>query len=73
LLRRPASFSGHFLNVADFDEVDLQVTKLRSAKRAESLRVSMTQKDRPIFEAIVWVVGEIAGLEHQSLGRRRTR
>jgi acyl-CoA thioesterase II len=63
-LRRPASFAGHFLSVAEFDAVDLEVTTLRAAKRAASLRVSMSQKGRPIFEAIVWVVGEGEGLQH---------
>ena len=63
-LRRPAAFAGHFLGVADFDVVDLRVTMLRAAKRAESLRVSMTQKDRPIFEAILWVIAEVEGLAH---------
>jgi acyl-CoA thioesterase II len=63
-LQRPATFAGHFLNVAELDVVDLQVTTLRAAKRAESLRVAMTQKGRPIFEAIVWVVGEVDGLAH---------
>jgi acyl-CoA thioesterase II len=65
-LRRPASFSGHFLNVAEFDVVDLEVTTLRAAKRAASLRVSMTQANRSIFEAIVWVVGDVDGLEHDA-------
>jgi acyl-CoA thioesterase II len=63
-LRRPASFTCHFLSVADFDVVDLQVTALRHTKRAASLRVSMTQKDRPIVDAIAWVVAEGTGLEH---------
>jgi acyl-CoA thioesterase II len=63
-LSRPASFSGHFLNVAEFDQVDIDVTTLRAAKRAESLRVSISQKRRPIFEAIVWVVAEGDGLQH---------
>jgi len=63
-LPRPASFAGHFLSVADFDVVDLEVTTLRAAKRAESLRVSMSQQGRRIFEAIVWTVAEVAGLEH---------
>lgn len=65
-LRRPATFSGHFLSVAEFDVVDLEVTMLRAAKRAESMRVSMTQKGRPIFEALVWVVGDVEGLEHDT-------
>src|SRR5262245_27582969 len=63
-LPRPASFAGHFLSVADFDVVDLEVVTLRAARRAESLRVSMTQRGRPIFEAVVWVVAEGDGLRH---------
>jgi len=64
--RHPASFACHFLGVADFDVVDLQVTSLRATKRAASLRVSMTQMERPILEAVVWVIGEVAGLEHDT-------
>jgi acyl-CoA thioesterase-2 len=63
-LRRPATFAGHFLGVAEFDVVDLEVTRLRATKRAESLRVSMTQAGRPIFEAICWVIGDVDGLDH---------
>jgi acyl-CoA thioesterase II len=63
-LRRPASFACHFLNVAEFDLVDLQVTTLREAKRAASLRVAMTQKGRPILEAMAWVVAGGDGLAH---------
>jgi len=63
-LARPASFAGHFLGVADFDVVDIQVTTLRAASRAASLRVSITQQGRPIFEAIVWAVAEVDGLMH---------
>jgi acyl-CoA thioesterase-2 len=63
-LRRPASFSCHFLAAAAFDTVDLTVTPLRQAKRAASLRVSMSQRGQAILEAVVWVVGEVGGLEH---------
>lgn len=63
-LRRPVSFTAHFLGVADFDDVDLEVRTLRRTKRAESLAVSMRQHDRPVLEAMVWVVGETEGLEH---------
>lgn len=63
-LARPASFSGHFLSVGEFDDVDIDVTMLRGAKRAESLRVSLSQKGRAVFEAIVWVVADGNGLEH---------
>ena len=63
-LRRPATFAGHFLGVAEFDLVDVRVTTVRATKRAESLRVSIMQKGRPIFEAILWVIGDVDGLEH---------
>jgi len=65
-LRRPASFSCHFLGVADFDAVDLSVRTLRRTKRAESIAVSMTQHGAPILEAMVWVVGDVDGLEHHA-------
>jgi acyl-CoA thioesterase II len=62
---RPASLVGHFLGVADFDEVQLTTRTLRAASRAESIAVSMTQNGKPIFEAMVWSVAEgVAGLEH---------
>ena len=62
---RPVTLVGHFLGVADFDApVDLEVTTLREAKRAQSVRVSMTQRDQPIFHAMVWSVGDVSGLEH---------
>jgi len=63
-LSRPASLAGHFLAVGEFDEVELAVHPLREAKRAAALRVSMTQRDRLLFEALVWVVDEVPGLEH---------
>jgi acyl-CoA thioesterase len=66
-LRRPASFTCHFLGVADFDAVDLEVRPLRVSKRAAALAVSMRQHDRPILEAVTWIVGDDAeGLEHDA-------
>src|SRR5688500_11452169 len=47
-LPRPASLLCHYLGVAAFDVVDLEVTTLRAAKRAESVRVSMTQDGQPV-------------------------
>src|ERR1700693_5291808 len=62
---RPATLVGRFLGFSDFDhDVDLDVTPLREAKRAESIRVSMTQRGLPIFDAMVWAVGDVGGLEH---------
>jgi acyl-CoA thioesterase-2 len=67
-LRRPATFTCHYLSVAEFDVVDLTVATLRAAKRAASLRVSMTQGGRAILEALVWVVDEgLRGLEHDDV------
>jgi len=61
---RPATIVGHFLGVAAFAEVDITVTTLRTAKRAESLHVSLTQRGEPVFDALVWAVGDVDGLTH---------
>jgi acyl-CoA thioesterase II len=61
---RPASFSCQFLGVAAFDQVEVEVETIRSARSAEAFRVSMSQGDRAILEAQVWAVDEIEGLEH---------
>jgi len=61
---RPASFTCQFLNVANFDAVDLEVSVLRASKRAEALRVSMRQEERPIVEALIWCTADGDGLEH---------
>lgn len=63
-LTRPASITVHFLGVAAFGPVELAVRSLRRTRRAESLAVSMTQGERPVLEAIAWVVAEGEGLEH---------
>ena len=64
---RPASMVAHFLGVADFETLDIECTTLKSAKRAESVRVSLTQGGRNIFEAMVWSTGDVSGLEHEDL------
>jgi acyl-CoA thioesterase-2 len=65
-LRRPATFSCHFLGVADFDVVDLDVRVVRESRRAASLAVSMTQAGKPILEALAWIAGDVDGLEHDA-------
>jgi len=65
-LRRPATFSCHYLGVADFDDVDLDVRTIRGSKRAASVGVSMTQHGKPVLEAHVWIVGDVDGLEHDA-------
>jgi acyl-CoA thioesterase len=64
-LSRPATFTCHFLGVADFDDVELEVRPLRESRRAASLAVTMRQHDKPVLEAITWVIGDdLEGLEH---------
>ena len=64
---RPASFFCHYLSVAAFEPVDLVVTPLRSGRTVLAQRVHMTQHGRPVLEAMVWSVGEVAGLEHEDV------
>ena len=61
---RPASFSGHFLRVATFAPADVVVVPLHRGRRSESLRVSITQDDKPVLEALVRTASEGPGLEH---------
>ena len=61
---RPASFFCQYLGVADFAEVELTVTALRTARTALAQRVEVTQDDRRILEATVWSIGDVDGLAH---------
>jgi acyl-CoA thioesterase-2 len=63
-MARPAAFSCHYLGVADFGRVDLRVEARRNGRTAASQRVEVTQGGRPILDAMVWSVGDVAGLEH---------
>ena len=61
---RPASFSGHFLRVASFGPVEVVVVPLHRGRRSESHRVSITQDDKLVLEALVRVAADGPGLEH---------
>jgi acyl-CoA thioesterase len=65
-LTRPATFSCLYLGVGNFDdEVEIEVTSIREAKRAQALRVQVGQSGRALLEAHLWVVDQdLAGLEH---------
>ena len=64
-LRRPASIAVHFLSVAEFGEVELEVTNLRRGKRAHALAARMSQRGAPVLTATAWVVDAgMRGLEH---------
>lgn len=62
---RPVSIVGHFLGIATFDDVVIEVKTLRISKRAESIRVSLKQGSNDIFEALVWTCAPMEGLEHE--------
>lgn len=61
---RPATFTCHYLSVARFDEVQIDVRTLRRAKRAESVAVTISQDDVHVLEALVWLVADGDGLAH---------
>jgi acyl-CoA thioesterase II len=66
-LYKPASFVCHFLGVAAFTKVELDVETIRGSKRAESIRVSMRQGGQRILEALVWTVQDgLDGLVHDA-------
>ena len=69
-LARPASLQCHYLGVGAFDAVQIETVSLRKAKRAESVRVSITQEGKPIAEALVWCVAdELEGMAHDATTR----
>jgi acyl-CoA thioesterase len=61
---RPVSISCSFLSAPRPGDVALGVEVLRSAKRAEALRVVMTQDDRAVLDAHVWTMEPGDGLQH---------
>jgi len=63
-IRRPASIACHFLAVARFEPVEIEVRAVQRGRRAESLHVAMTQEGRAILQAIVRTAAESEGYEH---------
>jgi acyl-CoA thioesterase len=64
-LPRPASLQCHFLALGEFAPVDLAVVRMGGGKRADSLRVEMTQNGRTLLFATVWTVADGSrGYEH---------
>jgi acyl-CoA thioesterase-2 len=61
---RPAAFSCHYIDVARFGTVDIDVTTRRNARTAASQRIEVSQDGRPILDAMLWSVGAVEGLEH---------
>ena len=61
---KPAAFSCHYLGVAKFGRIELQVSTRKSGRAATSQRIEVTQEGRPILDAMAWSVAEGEGLEH---------
>jgi len=62
---RPASFYCHFLSAPSFDEVELRVEELKRGRRSEALAVAMTQRGKPILQALVRTAADAPGYRHQ--------
>lgn len=57
---RPANATVHFLSAASFDEpVAVTPVVQRSTRVATSVRVAVTQGDRPVLEAMVWALDDL--------------
>jgi acyl-CoA thioesterase-2 len=61
---RPASFYCQYLSVAAFEPVEITVTPRRSGRTVLAQRVEISQQGRPVLDAMVWSIGEVAGLVH---------
>ncbi len=64
-IKRPVSFAGHFLAVAGFGPIDVDVSVIRRGRRAESLQVVMQQEGRVALQAIVRTAAESPGYAHE--------
>lgn len=70
VLPRLASMSTHFLSAARHGPIDIALTTLRTSRRAESIRVSMSQEGRPVCELLVWMVAtDLVGPVHDHAHR----
>jgi acyl-CoA thioesterase II len=63
-IARPASYYGHFLSVAKFGDVEIEVAPIRLGRSSEAFRVSMHQAGKRVFEGMVRTAAESPGLEH---------
>jgi acyl-CoA thioesterase-2 len=65
---RPVSFACHYVGVASFDEVELEVRVAQRGRSAESIAVTMRQDgpkgERTILEALVRTAAPCDGYEH---------
>lgn len=60
----PAALSCHYLGVAEFEPVVIDVETRRAGRTASSFRAEVSQAGRPVLDAMVWSAGANEGLEH---------
>jgi acyl-CoA thioesterase len=63
---RPVAFAAHFVSIARFEPVEIEVVTLQRGRRSESLRVSLRQGERAVLEAIVRTAAAGEGLSHDA-------
>lgn len=61
---QPLTMSAHFLSAPKLDRVDVTATVLRRTRVGDSLRVSITQSDKPVLEVLAWCGDTVDGYEH---------
>ena len=61
---RPAAFSCHYLSVAQFGAVDIEVSTRKRGRTVAAQRIEISQDGRPILDAMAWSAGDVEGLEH---------
>jgi acyl-CoA thioesterase-2 len=66
-IARPVSFYGHFLRVAEFASIEVVATPVQQGRRAESIRVSIAQGGKAVFEGLLRTALEGPGLEHEEV------
>jgi acyl-CoA thioesterase-2 len=66
-IQNPASIYVQFLRPARFDRVDARVTVVHAGRRAESIRVSISQDGKPVVEALLRTALPGDGLTHHAV------
>jgi acyl-CoA thioesterase-2 len=65
-IHRPSSFTCHYVAVARFEPVEIDVAVLRAGRRSELVRATMWQDGRMIVETLLRTAREGPGLEHEA-------
>jgi acyl-CoA thioesterase-2 len=63
-IQNPASIYVQFLRAARTDRLDIRVSVAQAGRRAEAIRISITQDEKPVLEALLRTALPGDGLEH---------